>query len=252
MSHSNRRHMLRTSAAVGLAVTALIDWDEPLHSADPDQPLQRFPRMMQDWLVKHVRAASQRSIAAKANLETRAQAEAYVLDLRKRIAQSFGTFPERTPLNARTTATLERDGYKIENVIFESRPNFPVTANLYLPKADKPVPGVVGSCGHSENGKAAEAYQSFAQGLVRQGYACLIFDPIGQGERLQYPQGNGKSRHGVGVQEHLHGGNQQFLVGEFFGAWRAWDGIRALDYLLSRPEVDSSISASRAIQAAAR
>src|SRR5687768_11689012 len=44
--------------------------------------------------------------------------------------------------------------------------------------------------------------------------------------------------HGVGVREHLHVGNQQFLVGEFFGAWRAWDGIRALDYLLTRPEVD--------------
>ena len=161
-----------------------------------------------------------------------------MLDVRRRIAESFGQFPEKTPLNARTTRTVERDGYKIENVIFDSRPNFPVTANLYLPKADKPVPGVVGSCGHSDNGKAAEAYQSFAQGLVRQGYACLIFDPIGQGERLQYPKENGKSRHGAGVQEHLHGGNQQFLVGEFFGAWRAWDGMRALDYLLSRPEVD--------------
>ncbi len=63
-------------------------------------------------------------------------------------------------------------------------------------ESDKPVPGVVGSCGHSDNGKAAEAYQSFAQGLARQGYACLIFDPIGQGERLQYVKENGKSRHG--------------------------------------------------------
>src|SRR5262249_21137881 len=41
-----------------------------------------------------------------------------------------------------------------------------------------------------------------------------------------------------GVGEHLLAGNQQFLAGESFGSWRAWDGIRALDYLLSRPEVD--------------
>ena len=70
------------------------------------------------------------------------------------------------------------------------------------------------------------------------GYVVLIFDPLGQGERLQYPDEKLKSRIGVGVREHLYAGNQQFLVGEFFGAWRAWDGIRALDYLLTRPEVD--------------
>jgi dienelactone hydrolase len=96
----------------------------------------------------------------------------------------------------------------------------------------------VGSCGHSHNGKAEPAYQSFCQGLARMGYVVLIFDPIGQGERLQYGHVEKPERPGVGVGEHLLAGNQQFLVGEFFGSWRAWDGIRALDYLLSRPEVD--------------
>ena len=70
------------------------------------------------------------------------------------------------------------------------------------------------------------------------GYVVLIFDPIGQGERLQYGHVEKDHRPGVGVGEHLLAGNQQFLVGEFFGSWRAWDGIRALDYLLTRPEVD--------------
>ncbi len=88
------------------------------------------------------------------------------------------------------------------------------------------------------NGKAAEAYQSFAQGLARQGYVCLIYDPISQGERLQYADANLKSKIRPGVGEHLYAGNQQFLVGEFLGMWRAWDGIRALDYLLTREEVD--------------
>ncbi len=241
-SHLNRRHLLLASLTAGVQLglhSRLAPWIMPeACGADIDRPLQRFPRMMQDWLVRQVRAAHQLSVDAKARLKTKADAEAYVIDVRKRISQAFGEFPTPGPLNARTTGVVQRDGYKIENVIFESRPNFPVTANLYLPLVDKPVPGVVGSCGHSDNGKAAEAYQSFAQGLVRQGYACLIFDPIGQGERLQYPRENGKSLYGAGVQEHLHGGNQQFLVGEFFGAWRAWDGMRALDYLLTRPEVD--------------
>jgi cephalosporin-C deacetylase-like acetyl esterase len=142
-------------------------------------------------------------------------------------------------LKPRITGVVERDQYRIEKVIFESRPNFLVTANLYVPKGrDFPLPGVVGTCGHSTNGKAAGVYQSFAQGLARQGYVVLIFDPIGQGERLQYVNESLESEVGVGVREHLLGGNQQFLVGESFAAWRVWDGIRALDYLLTREEVD--------------
>jgi dienelactone hydrolase len=97
---------------------------------------------------------------------------------------------------------------------------------------------VIGLCGHSATGKAVEPYQAFSQGLARLGYVVFIIDPLGQGERFQYPDAQLNSRIGAGVREHLHAGNQQFLVGEFFGAWRAWDGIRALDYLLTRPEVD--------------
>ena len=195
---------------------------------------------MQEYLVDKVRSAHAQSVAAKLQLSDRAAAEAYVVQVRQKILQSLGPFPERTPLNARITGVLQRDKYRIEKVIFESRPNFPVTANLYLPNVSDgmQVAGVVGTCGHSTNGKAAEAYQSFAQGLARLGYACLIFDPIGQGERLQYPDENHNSKIGVGVREHIQCGNQQLLVGEYLSMWRAWDGIRALDYLMSRPEVD--------------
>ena len=120
----------------------------------------------------------------------------------------------------------QREGYRIENVIFESRPNFPVTANLYLPESDRSVPGVVGSCGHSANGKAAEAYQAFAQGLAKLGLACLLFDPLGQGERLQFPLQDGKSQYGPGVREHLQCGIQKLRSASFTGTWRAWDGVR--------------------------
>ncbi|HUG89377.1 MAG TPA: prolyl oligopeptidase family serine peptidase [Planctomycetaceae bacterium] len=202
-------------------------------------PLNRFPRMVHERFVRRVREAETAGLARKSALRTRADAEAYVRSVRERIRECFGPFPEKTPLNPQVTGVVERDTYRIEKVIFESRPQFFVTANLYVPAGRKfPLPGVVGTCGHSANGKAAEAYQGFAQGLARQGYVVLIFDPIGQGERLQYADDDFKSRIGVGVREHLYAGNQQFLVGEFFGAWRAWDGIRALDYLLSRDEVD--------------
>ncbi len=210
-------------------------------SSSSIEPLNRFPRMVQEYFVKQVRQAEQKSLEAKSNLKTKADAEAYLKSVREKIKQSFGEFPEKTPLNPRITKVIERDAYTIENIIFESRPGFLVTANLYIPKNRKfPLPGIIGTCGHSATGKMVDIYQSFAQGLARQGYVVLIYDPIGQGERIQYPVAGeiNKSSIGIGVREHLYAGNQQFLVGEFIGAWRAWDGIRALDYLLTREEVD--------------
>jgi len=213
----------------------------PAAAAQPiaDNGLNRLPRMVQEYFVRRVRVLERANHEAKAALRTRADAEAYVQSVRERIRECFGPFPERTPLNARITGVIERDAYRIEKIIFESRPGFLVTGNLYLPKGRPlPAPGVIGTCGHSSNGKAAEPYQAFSQGLARLGYVVFIIDPLGQGERLQYVDAALNSRIGVGVREHLHAGNQQFLVGEFLGSWRAWDGIRALDYLVTREEVD--------------
>ena len=236
----SRREWLMLTWAAGLTWnTDLLA--QPAATVPPNLvALNRFPRMMQEYLSTKVAAAQKMAELRQAKLTTKAEAEAHVQAIRGLIQQSFGPFPERTPLKPRVTRVIERDAYRIENVIFESRPEFLVTGNLYVPKGHKfPLPGVVGSCGHSANGKAAEAYQSFAQGLARQGYVVLIFDPIGQGERIQYlDDDHSKSTVGVGVSEHLLGGNQQFLIGEFFGSWRAWDGMRALDYLLTREEVD--------------
>lgn len=202
-------------------------------------PLNRFPRMMQEFFEARLRRIEAENLRRLAAIKTREDAEQYVRDVQAKIRESFGPFPERTPLDAKVTGIVERDGYRIEKVIFYSRPDFPVTANLYVPTGRRgPMPGVIGTCGHSHNGKAAEAYQAFSQGLAKMGYVVLIYDPIGQGERVQYPDEELHSRLGPGVREHLMAGNQQFLVGEFLGTWRAWDGVRALDYLLSRDEVD--------------
>lgn len=243
-SLQRREFFTRMGLAAGslLVPGALAEFSQAQDSGKSSlEPLNRFPRMMQDYFVDLVRTAERRATAIKQSLKTKADAEAHVRSVRERIAAVFDLPKEKTPLNAKVLNRVDRDTYRLEKVVFESRPKFFVTANLYVPKKRKfPLPGVVGSCGHSASGKAIDAYQSFAQGLARLGYVTLIFDPIGQGERLQYLDANLKPRKGigVGVSEHLYAGNQQFLVGEFFGAWRAWDGIRALDYLLSREEVD--------------
>lgn len=222
-----------------LPFTLLIPFGSLIAAEQPLSPLHRFPRMVQEWVVGQVRSAEQRGNERRATLRTKADAEAYVTSVQQRIRQSFGPFPEKTPLNARVTGTVDRDAYRVDKVIFESRPGFPVTGNLYIPKNRKfPLPGVVGVCGHSLNGKAGDTYQSFAQGLARMGYVVLIYDPLGQGERFQYLKPDGKSRYGGSVSEHIQTGNQLCLVGGFLGSWFTWDGIRALDYLLTRPEVD--------------
>jgi len=201
--------------------------------------LNRFPRVMHDYFLARLVAQERATEAKRAQLHTRADAEKFVRERAEKIKQCFGPLPEKTPLNPRITRRVERDVYSIENVIFESRPNFLVTGNLYLPKnRPGPLPAVVGVCGHSDNGKAAEPYQSFAQGLARLGYIVLLMDPTGQGERIQRLTPALKPVLRWNTWEHNYVGNQQLLVGEVFGTWQAWDGIRALDYLLTRPEVN--------------
>lgn len=242
--HLTRRNALRLAgtAALGATFSDQAFLAGALASEDDGglEPLNRFPRMVHNYYLDQVIRAERRGLRIKSALKTKEEAEAYVEEVRKKIRACFAPFPQkRTPLKPRITGTVEREDYRIENVIFESRPRFLVTANLYIPKNRKfPLPGVVGTCGHSSNGKAAEAYQAFGQGLARLGYVALVYDPIGQGERLQYLDDNLKPTLRGATREHALAGNQQFLIGEFFGTWRAWDGMRALDYLLTREEVD--------------
>ena len=244
-SSISRRGILQTISLT--SVGSLLDGHLPTYARQSAPavrsgsfaPLNRFPRMVQEFFVERENAIHRQRLKRLDELKTKADAEGYVRSVRTKIRESFGPYPEKTPLNARLTKVVERDAYRIENLLFESRPGFLVSANLYIPNGRKlPVPGVVGSCGHSANGKAGETYQAFSQGLARLGYVVLIFDPIGQGERMQYVDASWKPLRGTGTAEHNYAGIQQVLVDERFCMWRAWDGIRALDYLLTREEVD--------------
>ncbi len=196
-----------------------------------------FSGLMQEHLVKTIRTIEKESEARKYALASRGDALAYQAELRHNLRDVFGISPAKTPLNPQVTGRIEEPCYDIEKVIFHSRPNFPVTALLYIPKnVELPAPAVLVPCGHSLNGKAG--YQAVGQILATHGYVVLQYDPIGQGERLQYSDGKGGSWIGACCSEHNFIARQQALVDEFFGSWRVWDGIRACDYLLSRPEVD--------------
>ena len=146
--------------------------------------------------------------------------------LREFFWRSLGELPARTPLNPRMVGTLPCVGYRVEKIIFESRPNHHVTANLYLPDGKPPFPGVLLPCGHSDNGKAYPGYQRMAILLARNGMAVLCYDPIGQGEQFQLLDTRGKPVV-RGTTEHTMEGIGALLVGRQLATYRIWDGIRA-------------------------
>jgi dienelactone hydrolase len=197
-----------------------------------------YGHLVQEYTVQRAREILGKRRAERAAVKTKADLAKLQRSVRRKLRRCFGPMPKRTPLNVRVVDTLDRKEYRIEKLIYDSRPDFPVTANLYVPNADGPFPAVLGTCGHAAEGKAYELYQAFPRQLCRMGYVVLIYDPISQGERMQFcalP----KSRQPGGLcPDHNMMGNQMHLVGEFFGAWRTWDGMRSLDVLLKRPEVD--------------
>jgi dienelactone hydrolase len=193
--------------------------------------------MLKSYLLDQARIQFDARRKAIGAIKTPADVERRQKEMRAFFLASLGDLPERTPLNPRVVGTLTRDGYRVEKVIFESRPKHHVTGNLYLPEANGPVPGVLLPCGHSDNGKAQESYQRICILLARNGMAVLCYDPIGQGERFQLLDSGGKPVI-RGTTEHTMAGLGAILVGRQLASFRIWDGFRALDYLASRPEVD--------------
>ncbi|MBM3333467.1 acetylxylan esterase, partial [Candidatus Sumerlaeota bacterium] len=172
-------------------------------------------------------------------LKTPDEIQAYQQRVREFFVGQLGGFPERTPLNAKVVGALQADGYRIEKIIFESQPNHRVTALLYLPDAKPPYPGVAVACGHSRTAKTADYNQRFAVAMALHGMAALCYDPIGQGERSQILTPEGKPRFNSTTQEHSIIGVGSILLGTNTARYRVWDGMRAIDYLASRPEINS-------------
>jgi cephalosporin-C deacetylase-like acetyl esterase len=160
--------------------------------------------------------------------------------VRERILSTIGPLPQRTELKAQVTGTLTRGDYRVEKILFQSQPGFYVTALLYVPTRGKgPFPAVLGTCGHTDNGKAADVYQRLWISLALKGCVVLAFDPPGQGERFMYwSEDLGQSVLPGTVIEHTMAGVQCLLTGSNVAAYFIWDGMRGVDYLLSRPEVD--------------
>ncbi len=200
----------------------------------------RYGHMVHEYYVRRLKEIRSERRERLAGITSRAGAEAYVRYVRNAVRRSFGHLPERTPLNARVVEVESYDSFAVEKVLFESRPGFLVTGTVYRPKQSGDMfPGVLGLCGHSQSGKAEDKYQAFCIGLAQKGFIVCIIDPISQGERIQFLKSDGAPLPSLCGGHNLMG-NQQVLLGDFFGTWRVWDAMRGLDYLLSRRDVDPS------------
>ena len=185
---------------------------------------------------------------AQGQLDRRAAAVAAIRDVpaaarrqaevRQRVLQLIGDLPDyRGPLNATVTRTTKRDGFSIDHVLFESLPGYYVTGNLYRPEGPGPHPAVLMSMGHWDSGKAAG--QLLSSNLARKGFVVLAYDPVGQGERQQaYDARVGRSLIGGATEQHFSNGAAAILMGQSVARYFIHDGMRAIDYLVSRSEVD--------------
>ena len=197
-----------------------------------------------DPLLRWMDQIAQRQLQQRENtireIRSVADAERRKQFVRETFLRIIGGLPDYNgPLNPRITGRIESGNYTIEKVIFESLPGFFVTANVYRPNQPGRYPGVLLQAGHTQEGKPEG--QRLAANLALKGFVVLAFDPVGQGEREQtYDQRVDRPLAGWSVPEHIQAGTQSILIGESVARYFIWDAKRALDYLISRPDVDAA------------
>jgi cephalosporin-C deacetylase-like acetyl esterase len=160
--------------------------------------------------------------------------------VKKLLLETVGPFPEKTPLNPKITGVVQKDGYRVEKIVFESMPDMYVVGCLFIPDGitDKR-PAILNVLGHYQESFRVPPPQVLAINLVKKGFIVFLIDPPGQGENVQNfdPKINYSSI-GYSVIEHCYFGNQCFLSGVSPARYFIWDGIRAVDYLSTRSDVD--------------
>ena len=209
------------------------------------------PASVLDWrasttLSSYLLQEMHRQYAPRAAELTTATASAagmriYQDSVRARFRRVMGPLPARTPLRAQVTGTIVHPlGLRIDKIVYESTPHHHVTANLYVPRGAGPWPGVLLLCGHEPEAKATVSYQKTALLFAENGFVVLVIDPISQGERMQLTDANGRPLARGGTTEHTLLNAGAALLGQSTAGEELWDNVRGLDYLLTRPEVDTA------------
>jgi dienelactone hydrolase len=208
----------------------------PLIAAEPTPP-PRGNALLADYFERQVAEIENQPLPEPKSAEDWGKMR---LEWRKQIADMLGLnpLPPRTPLLPVKTGEVEGDGFVVENIQFQSMPGLYVTANFYRPgkraAVEERLPAILYVCGHSDvKGKDGTSlgnktyYQHHGAWFARHGYVCLVIDTVQLGE----------------IRGEHHGTYSQgrwwwYSRGYTPAGAEAWNGIRALDYLESRPEVD--------------
>ena len=245
------KSILATLAVCIVASTAALAQDD-LTVLPASQGDSAPGMMLESYLKQRAYAAIDKRTAAFEKIKSQAECRDWQQARRAFFLHQIGGLPERTPLNPKIVGVLKGDGYRIEKLWFESRPDFRVTANLYLPTTAGPWPAVIVPCGHSHDGKLSGGHQRFCILMARHGMAAMCYDPIGQGERYQMldltrertqfedaphvpvPHPNVRL---MCTDEHTTIGLSCMLLGTNVAQYRIWDGMRAIDYLQSRSDI---------------
>ncbi len=207
----NRRiiRLLKTSLVIaGLVLAAAADAEaqtEPQYRTLNDRLQPREPGSLEGWRLR------------AAYLREHVLAAAGLLPL-----------PERTPLRAELFGEQRRADYSVFKVAFESLPGFFVTGNLYRPSAPGRFPAILMPHGHWAYGRLensdSASFPGSAINLARQGFVVFSYDMIGYDDSRQLTHG--------------FDGRRERLWGLSLAGLQLWNGIRALDFLESLPEVD--------------
>ncbi|HYM12674.1 MAG TPA: alpha/beta hydrolase family protein [Bryobacterales bacterium] len=238
-SRPNRRQFLMGAAALPAAPRLLA---APPPAAPARSYSEELPDMLLAYMAKKINALAARWDRARSEIRTPVEMEARNRFVRQKCIEMLRGLPERNPLGAVVVKVTEREGYRIENVMYQSRPDFWVTGNLYVPTSGSgPFPAILSPCGHYDTARMFPTFQFAYLDLVKSGFVVLAYDPIGQGERRQFwnPETGRNEIGGPVTWEHDMPGQLLLLIGEDLTQYRIWDGMRGIDYLLTRPEVDA-------------
>ena len=245
--HTRRRFLagaglsLPLLAAQGEGATSAADKNPSLPPGDP----RDIPSQDARWEVRTLNSPrTPRRFGSRAEWEERAAR------LREQILAAAGLLPmpAKTPLNAQVFDRIEREGFTVEKVYFESYPNFFCTGNLYRPRAAERIassPGILTPHGHWNYGRLEHNPNDLNGGsipqrsmnLAMQGYVVFAYDMVGYNDSFQVPHWSNTDRKApwrlttVAMRHWLWGVSQLGL--------QLWNSIRALDFITSLPDVDS-------------
>ena len=197
--------------------------------ADDKPDTKRGDEMIEKYLASLTKEVNGRFLDGA---KTRDEWEKKLPRLRQEYLDMLGLWPlpEKTPLHATVTGTLEHEGIVIEKLHYQSRPGLYVTGNLFRPKKpDGKLPAIFYVCGHEGRGRDGNktAYQDHGLWFAKNGYVCLVVDTLQLGEIPGIHHGT-----------YREGRWWWQALGYTPAGVECWNGIRGIDYLVSRPDVD--------------